>query len=124
MHLTDHFVETAMGICLWLVPVVMVAGAAWPIFFPPRPIRSWPYFTRLLMAVFASQAAVCVLLFGVVRPLINAQFVAHHGNIILDYPVDMLPPLFPFGCAVFVAVFVFGIHGVVCYGFQDRTLQR
>ena len=28
MHISDQFVDTAMEICLWAVPVIMVAGAA------------------------------------------------------------------------------------------------
>ncbi|TAL01236.1 MAG: hypothetical protein EPO07_08670 [Verrucomicrobia bacterium] len=112
MHVTDEFVEAAMAICFWAVPVVMAAGAAWPIFFPPRIIRSWPYFTRPLLGVLVAEAAVYVLLYGVVRPLIDAQVAAHHGNIILDYPVDMLPPIALFVAAIVISYFLFGIHAV------------
>jgi hypothetical protein len=112
MHISDQFVDTAMEICLWAVPVIMVAGAAWPIFFPPRKIRSWPYFTRPLLGVVVAEAGVYALLFGVVRPLIDARFAADHGFICLDYQVAMLPPIALFSGAVIISYFLFGIHAL------------
>ena len=102
--------DTAMGVCLWAVPVVMAAGASWPIFFPPRKLRSWPEFTRPVLGVLTAAVAAYSLLFLVVRPLIAAQFAAHHGNIILDYQIDMVP-LWVFAvCAMPVSYLVFVVR--------------
>ena len=99
-----------MEVCFWGVPVIMVAGASWPIFFPPRKIRSWPEFTRPLFGVLTATVAAYALLFLVVRPLIAAQFRAHNGNIILDYQIDMVPLWVFFVCAVPMSYFVFLIR--------------
>ena len=99
--------ETVMEVCLWAVPVIMAVGASWPIFFPPRKVRSWPEFTRPLLGALTATAAGFGFLFVVVRPLINAQFVAHNRNIILDYTVDMLPPALLCAGAVVVSYLLF-----------------
>ena len=120
MFVTDQNFETIMEYCLWAVPVVMAAGAAWPIFIPPRRIRLWPYFTRPLLGVLTAEAAVYALLFGLVHPLVEARYAAHHGAIIMDYPVTMLPSSFLFVGSAFISYLVFAIHAACRELFPDR----
>ena len=106
--------EPAMELCDWAVPSLMLAAAVWMVFFPPRKVRSWFYFMRPVLGLVTGQAAVCALLFGVVRPLIKAQFEAHNGNILLCYPVDMLQPVHVVVEGVIITCLVLFVHGLVC----------
>ena len=75
--------------------------------FLPRWCRSWPGPARLLLGVLTAAAAAYAFLFLVIRPLIAQQFAAHHGNIVLDYQIDMVPlwgfPVFaiPISCLIY-----------------------
>ena len=100
--------ETAMEVSLWAVPVVMAAGASWPIFFPPSKIRPWPEFTRPLFGVLAAAVSAYAFLFLVVRPLLAAKFAEHPGP--QCYPIDMVPLWAFSACAVPISYFVFLIR--------------
>jgi hypothetical protein len=91
MALSPEDFSNVMEVCLWAVPVVMVAGAAWPIFRPPRIVHSWPRFVRPLLGAATALAAAYALIFGIAGPIEAAQFNAHPG--IYDLPVMMLGDL-------------------------------
>jgi hypothetical protein len=102
--------RTVMDSCLWALPTVMIAGAAWPIFVPPRRVRSWPLFVRPLLGTASALAAAYALVLGVARPIQDAQFKAHPG--FYDYPVLMFgdhPIIMTIG-AIAVSYFLFAIR--------------
>src|SRR5437588_13083728 len=102
--------ETAMEVCLWALPTVMIAGAAWPIFGPPRRVRSWPSFVRPLLGTVCALAAAYALVLGVAAPIEDAQFKAHPGP--YDHPILMLaehPIIMAIG-AIAISYFLFAIR--------------
>ena len=69
--------ETIADISLLAISALGIGVPAWLVSYPPRMVRSWPWFLRLLLAVLGTHAVIYALFLFCIYPVARAYAEAH-----------------------------------------------
>ncbi|HZJ17872.1 MAG TPA: hypothetical protein VFD27_22655 [Chthoniobacteraceae bacterium] len=100
--------DTITDVSIWAIFALGLSLPAWLVFYPPRIIRSWPSFLRLLIAILCTHAAIYALFYCCIYPVVRAYAGAHPGYL-LD-GILLVPPNTGWRIGVVVAPVFFAIR--------------
>jgi hypothetical protein len=78
--------DTITDVSIWAIFALGLSLPAWLVFYPPRIIRSWPSFLRLLIAILCTHAAIYALFYCCIYPVVRAYAGAHPGYLLDGIP--------------------------------------
>jgi hypothetical protein len=69
--------DTICDVSFAALYVLVLGVPAWFVFYPPRRVRSWPWFCRPILAVVCAQLGTYALFYAFVYPASRAYLRAH-----------------------------------------------